>query len=199
MLEDKGSELSGNYGHAGRPGLVGGSAPSGSSNEFSEEQINALKDYGDVGYIRINKSLRRSEIDEKTSAQINAIDSVLSLTKTDRDLTLYRGIDLAIGTASQRNISDFQVGQIVTDKGFVSASLDREAIEQFVGKGESVIMSITLPKGRQALFMSERPGRFAEKEVLLPRNLPMRVREISKHPNAGPEGRPLTIISVDVE
>jgi hypothetical protein len=51
IIKDKGTEQSGNHGHAGRPGKVGGSAPSGGKMVKGQN-------YKDMGTVSIKKSIR---------------------------------------------------------------------------------------------------------------------------------------------
>lgn len=226
--QSKGGEGSGHFGHSGRPGLVGGSAAGTTftapqlstlkslppaeveaiaqnqrnklvDKTFTERQKYALQTYSGTGYININKQLRAGNVDAKVSEQVKYIDDAIAATETDRDLTVYRGIDLAIGTASQRSVSDFQVGKTISDPGFVSTTLDPELAQNFEGKGETVVMAINLPKGSKAFAMYDQFGVKHEEEMLLPRNLSMKIRGTARYPNGGLEGETLVLIFADVE
>jgi hypothetical protein len=68
-----------------------------------------------------------------------------------------------------------RVGSTITDKGFVSTSLNNP----FSG---NVRMKINVPKGTPAIYINGSTKYTGEEEVLLPRDLPMRVKSINSNP-----------------
>lgn len=161
------------------------------SNDLSKDAIakldkphlKAVEGYSGIDARIINDNLRGQEsyrvLNDADRAQIATIDSAIGSSELPEDTALYRGF-----TLSPRGVSKVKVGQTITDKAFVSTSLNPAVAEQFSGatkgvKG-SVIMRITAPKGTKALPMStlsEWPG---EHEVLLPRGTTFKITTLKK-------------------
>lgn len=245
----KGGAGSGNYGHSGRPGLIGGSMavslgvasaitrviantvdqtplPGEGDIEFTipakysdlktpsdaeiaaiaknqeavignlpKEQTDALKTYAqDVPSTEINGAFRHGETLPTEKLQtVAALDSAINKTSTDRNLQLYRGLKLREGYANQRNLDNFAPGTVIQDKGFVSASLDKEIAAEFSDRS-SAIMVMDVPKGSKAFAMYDGFGPKRESEMLLPRNLSFKVEGVKKYPGQGYNRGELTVV-----
>ena len=175
MLALKGGEGSGNFGHAGRPGEIGGSAMGGGS--LSENEISAVSFYKEEGYSEINSARRSgSEYDKNI---ISAIDSAISKNITTEDKIIFRGV-------SPEMLDQFEEGGTFSDSGYISASENIEIAENFgIEFGKNVIMEIELPKGSNALLLDNViEAARDEKEYLLPRGSNFTINSIEEVKNS---------------
>jgi hypothetical protein len=100
--------------------------------------------------------------------------------RTQKDTTLYRGIDNAT------LLDSMEVGSTITDKGFVSTTYSQDVAKGFSQDEEEMtdtgaVITIRVPKGRPAIDMQNISEAGDEEEVLLPRNSKFKV--VSKKGN----------------
>ena len=178
----EGGQGSGNFGHEGRPGKVGGSSR---NTTISEEE--ALEYYQGLGYFELNYFLRYGDFPKGTSLNYHLdIETALEMAESidnsikkgpilTRELFVYRGRSV--------NPGHF-IGQEFEDKGFVSTSLDAKIATEFraypgdaAPAENSILYRIKLPRGFQCLLL--KGGEVGDqKEVLLPRKTKFVVRNI---------------------
>ena len=193
----KGGPGSGNFGHAGRPGLVGGSQAEGEEalfrskyepldRSFFNEQKKELVEWG--------KSLSkagRSALAEYTGSRgattdPDAMDTIMTY-KLPVDVKLYRN-----GVLEQ--VKDYKVGDTVVSENFVSATWHRPArlpsLEIHVPKGTGV----AVPKYARDIGNPYR----IEMEVILPRNSVFKVVKREKR-NVSTRYGPTMLRKRDVE
>jgi hypothetical protein len=178
----KGGEGSGNFGHEGRPGEVGGS--------MSDAYVS--QNYKNTGYAFINQSLRsgkESDFSVHTQEQVRVLDRLTHSQKTSKEETVYRTV------VGKRMLTQYsQVGKIVTDKAFMSVSSDRESSEMAVMDvlgtrrlANNFTLQIKVPAGSPYYDLQgaslENPisgrGQNDEKEWLFPRNSSLRILEVN--------------------
>lgn len=149
--------------------------------QLTYDHKDALQDYTDDGYIRINLLHRRGVdgmIDAKFSQKVidelittsDNLDAALALApRTPEDILVYRGM-------RNMDISQFQPGTRFVDKGYVSTSMNKGVSDSFGGSA-SVRFEIHVPKGSQGAYMvgSDHPE---EQEFLLPRGSTFRILEV---------------------
>jgi len=181
----KGGPGSGNYGHAGRPGLVGGSADVGtmpykaipiydkSAMYAIQKSAGPVCNIGDnksvdyyigKGYIQINETLRRNENPTNELQQhIQVLDGFTSSATLQDNVILYRGIKEGHEIANRFGTLQ---GSVIDDKGFVSTTLDELEGMNFAGARHQfgVIMEIQASAGTKCGMVGTE-----EYEVLLPR------------------------------
>lgn len=130
----------------------------------------------DFGYQRINTNLRKGKTelpgDAKngwSSNDVANIDSALKSSRTDRDMTVFRGLKSDVNT-------DFSklVGYTITDKGYGSTSVTPGAA--FSG---DTIMSITVPKGSRGMYVQSLNNK-NEPEFILPRGYSLKITKAEK-------------------
>lgn len=155
----------------------------GAVSKLSTPQKKAIEGYSGADARIINDNLRGKEsfrvLNDNDHKQIAVMDSAIASHELPEDTALYRGF-----TLSPRGISKVKVGQTITDKSFVSTSLNPDVAHSYSGakkgvKG-SVIMKVNAPKGTKGLPMStlsEWPG---EHEVLLPRGTTFKITSMRK-------------------
>lgn len=131
-------------------------------------------DYGRDGYKDINAVLRgtlaRGEAGRAERA-IPRMDKVMrEAPPLNRNTIVYRGIDRDLG---------LNVGDVITDRGFMSTTFDPDQALEFTKggkvKGESTLIEIRVPRGTRGVVM-DALGMFAEEmEMVLPRGGQLRI------------------------
>jgi hypothetical protein len=139
--------------------------------------------YVGEGALHINGMLRRPRKGEgwpRIERMIGEMDSAFDKygVQLSQDATVHRGMTLG----SMKEVRKaFREGRVVTDKGFVSTSVDPDQARRFARSTPKVVgvrLEIKLPKGTTILA-----GREDEQELILRRNSQFRVgsvREVSE-------------------
>lgn len=148
----------------------------------TREEWLAADTYTGGEYNLINRFLRKQEnygrkvsgrtltLNKQTVATtIRHLDGLIARTAAPESLTVFRGV---------RGLS-FEVGDLVSDLGYQSTTIDREIAERnFGGLSETgSVIHLEIPAGQPALWITGISGG-AEQEVLLPRNTRYRVISI---------------------
>jgi hypothetical protein len=123
------------------------------TQNFSEDEIDALDNYVSISYKDINGYLRKENVDkdEKLDKTIKLIDSAIKKNTLKEDLVIYRSLSGS--------------GELKQDNAFQSASIDPYASYQFMRDGGK-IHKLIIPKGTNYAYIGG-----GEKEILLPRGL----------------------------
>jgi hypothetical protein len=176
VIREMGGAGSGNFGHAGRPGEVGGSG---------EGANDALARYTGTSY-DINPKLRSGEVltDEQKHVVTELDQAFKNAEYTKESITLYRGIPKEFAP-------EFQKGKSVLDAGFVSTSKDSKYATDFIeeswGKNAGMKMEIFVPVGRKILDVNAIFGKVHETdyqhEVLIPRGSRFYVDKVDRKNN----------------
>jgi len=167
-------------------------------DRLSADEKKALTMYQSVDpeHDWINGSLRgKLEGGTNTAETVAHLDSAMGKSNTDRDLVVYRGMQ---SKSLQNKFTgfggkSFEPGQVFTDKGFVSTSLDRGVATSFAGSKQQphgVVFEILVPKGFHALAQRREPMEEVA-EVILPRNSKFRYVGVQKWVDAGKHQYPL--------
>lgn len=135
----------------------------------------------------VNAALRNAvPMEGELQADIAALDLALSMSKTERALTLYRGY------SNGRHLlpADWQTRDLTGlqwhTPQFVATTGDREVAEGYAGGPEHAgfAIALKLPKGSSALaFPDEVGGLDNEGEIVLPRGMTLRVTKDRKTRN----------------
>lgn len=160
---------SGNFGHAGRPGQIGGSAP----QDLPAADRAALDSYGFARTGRvINNMLRNGEIGNFAHKQ-GIAKTLDRLMVPGEPLTVYRALPTHV-------IQGMNVGDTFIDKGFTSTTKDLAATSQFMERfkedgEERRVASIRVPAEAPRLDTTKySPSKAAftveNNEVILPRD-----------------------------
>ena len=108
----------------------------------------------------------------KTSEQSNAIQSVMDRTASP-ERTVYRGVS----SDYARKLSALKVGDTTSDKGFASTSYEKDVAQKFAGD-DGIVMKIHVPSGfGHSLSVGYLSDKHDEYEVLLNRNVQLKVKE----------------------
>ena len=183
---DDGGPGSGNHGHAGVPGEIGGSAPGATGNrEYSEKYIAslpektkaAIREYTTTAYSGINSYMRgQTDYLPDSHKQIIAeVRDALAATSIPEAITTFRGTSISelASYAGETRLSrmercselDKLVGREIEAKSFLSSS---EKQPDEIGHSGGVKVVITTPKGGNALTLGDLSKHKEEAEVLLP-------------------------------
>lgn len=100
-----------------------------------------------------------------------------------RETSVYRGVHVPKG-------QEFQVGDVIQDKTYSSTTANSDVAIRFAGTGEepalkpqgtvSTVLAIVLPKGYKAVVGGKMAHYGSEKEVLLDKNVKMKVVAVEK-------------------
>ena len=158
-----------------------------SDTKLSEDESNALESYTNVGYRKVNQDLR-----SENGADCHIcpeLDSAISKGSLPKETEVFRGADLPLEV-----VSSLTPGAVLSDKGYVSASLSVRKGASFTGVrgGEPVVFSIKADKGSKALAVGNH-GLYSEYEVLFPRNSQFQIDSVSKLRG---EGLERTVVSM---
>lgn len=180
---------SGNFGHAGIPGQVGGSAGGGSAEgtkggSVTKEMVDSLQDYqGDS--VGTNLSLRLSETpspaDQKMIDHVDAI--IASQAPLSRDKVLLRNISDPRDPEEGRPKWLPPVGGSYVDRGFISTTSSANALramatDESVYEKPPYYMVIKVGEGVRGVDMNKylKDSAFEDqKEILLERGLQVKV------------------------
>ena len=169
----KGGTGSGNFGHEGRPGEVGGSGEGGgegspdwstlmnTSAPILDKTLKKYKMDSSEAFETANYSLYRADgklgyiTDKNTRGMVRDLDTAFSSAPTiGQDVVLYRGITEKIS-----------VKETYVDRGFAMTTVDpKEAMDYaLLGDKEHTVFEISVPKNAKVIVNSKN-------EVVLPRD-----------------------------
>jgi hypothetical protein len=143
-------------------------------------QINALKTYTGTTYTKINGYLRGVGGYPETPYLKGLVKQMSSgMRPLKFPMKSFRGSDLKVFGVT--NVGDLQkmVGKTVTDKGFMSTSINEK--KKFGGQ---VSMEIHLPTGAKVSYVagfSQHPG---EQELLLDKGMQYKIKSVEKDPTS---------------
>lgn len=180
---DNGGKGSGNFGHAGRPGEVGGSSDSGYTSSVEESGLTKKPLEITAGYTdstsasAINELLRKGLDTSQYKSVIDRLDANMQPTK--KNLMLRRGVDTnllkieSLGLDEKMSYEDIKstiIGKEFKDLGYTSTSY--EDISDY----GHIHLEIECPKGTRALWTSNDK----EKEVILARGTTFKVKQYER-------------------
>lgn len=143
-----------------------GSTPKGTSVEIAQ-----AKSYTGSLASTLNNQLRAGS--NPTSAK--TLDSLLAKNRAPADVVLHRGEPYSkYFTHAQLEKPESLKGRVIHDPGFKSSSVGAHA----AFSGNSVQLHMAVPKGTPAAYIQNISHYPNEREVLLGRNLPMRVDDV---------------------
>jgi hypothetical protein len=199
------SEDKGNLFQLENNNFIGESLPKPRS--YGEQS--ALNDYGGFGYASINRYLRTGSEEDKEKASlatIQLLDSYLENSTLDKDMTLYRGIQID-DEEYLRALLALKEGDTFTDLAYFSTTTRSDLANTysdvnqpgaggvFAKEGSTgVLFKIEAKKGTKAgvVFRSSASGQQAiatEREVILPRGEKMSDKLIVTSVSKDPDGR----------
>lgn len=172
-----------------------------------------VQDYQNGAFMGINPTLRRdgdeSRLLEEELNNTLMLDEAFqdSLMRVPVDVAAYRGVDLDEAVEFLAQVEDMKPGDIFTDPGFISVSLDEEVAKEFANTEtarDSGLFRIAIPAGTPGLFMGTENfgygGALRESEMLLPRNQRFRIVEnrIEETPQDFEESKRTHLITMEM-
>ena len=147
-------------------------------NEYSGRKYQAINRLARTGSIHPSKESGRPKSTEdprEIAGHVKSLDAALAkMEPTPRDMLVHRG-------SVAKELRDVKVGDVITDKGFMSTSADAATGHAFAsgihGGEVGTKISIHVPKGTK---LSPLPTMLGEGEHLFPRNTSLRVTHSSK-------------------
>lgn len=112
---------------------------------------------------------------------VQNINSAVLKSKADQTYTLYKGL------SDSSWLKDLNVGDIFTDKGLGSYSLDYDKAYQYTDPENPVILQLEIEKGMNVLYVDE-----TEREMLRPRDITYEIKKINR--NYLFKGKNMTIV-----
>lgn len=147
----------------------------------------ALKAYSGSVYKEINRSLRDGDpLPDYHQGVVDGIEEYLEsdAAKIPNDVDVWRGAKLPQKQVMALAAALQNPGKKVTlyNNGFSSTSWDKDIAANFCGyDSNSVMMRITVRKGSKVAYMGPGISNLShEKEMLLPRGVPMRITKVYK-------------------
>lgn len=193
MLRNLGGKGSGNFGHQGRKGEVGGSSSGGDSatsysntpGDFTPGSVQeAVSDYvsgTDESYAYVlNAALRSGEALSKADKDlVSRLDHAIQGSRLERDTVLYRGGVLPDG---------IQEGQVFKDRAYVSTTEEKYVARDYFtgakyGNEDARLIQVQVSKGTPALNINRVMGKdweqHYEHEILLGRGTRFKVLSVT--------------------
>lgn len=161
--------------------------------ELTDFQIKAIARYQAEYYTDINSYMRYgTKLPEDIKAsEIPLINSAIKRGSFPDPVTVYRGVLDESGY-----LQNLQIGDVITDQGFTSTSLNRDVSEAFaLGQGQSgsnIVFEIDVPARTPCLpadavvnsepdeWFKEMMGYSRLNEVIFPRNTSMRITNVDR-------------------
>lgn len=161
----KGSATSGNRGHSGRPGKVGGSAPKSTSiitmsNNLSDNEIEALDSYKGGSWDYSTYEYAKSNPFGPVAQHYNTMDSAINKGVLNEDIVVHRGVRFQLEDVkvpktnwtpartikAQKDPFDGAQGTNVHIAGFVSTTTSPESAAVFAREIEPMVTGKASPK-----------------------------------------------------
>ena len=145
-------------------------------DSISEKEEQAIIDYtGEDYYRNINRVLRGldNKYEDNNAEIVDNLTMALDKAKVPENITLYRGTSLnSLGELANLEPEDL-IGQQFEDKGFFSASFDKNVAVKFK---DNLILEINVPKGTSGAYVAKYSQFGSESELLLNRGQRMLIK-----------------------
>lgn len=167
----------GAYGAQKNPGNTSDTPGIRATNHVSPANAATLKAYTGSSYRAINGHLRGGKtLGEADQHHIQQLDEMLGSASMPETTTVYRGLgSLAVEQllGPERKV---KAGQVLTDAGFPSTSINDGVARQFMNVNpKNIMMSVKVPKGSKAMDISKYSDDPNEKETLIARGAKFKV------------------------
>ena len=199
-INTDGGKGSGNFGHEGREGEVGGSAPSGGSDsnepstkwkgeELNDTETRSIRRYtSGMNAALLNESLRNgTELTAEQESLMEGLDSALDKAPTYSG-TLKRSLQFMSDEGREKFLEAHKTGNTVEYSEFISTT---KGSEDYNPDGEVQITIIDSTAGRDISFFNR-----DENEVLYKRNSKFLVLGVSEPTE---DGKPYRILLSEAE
>jgi hypothetical protein len=150
----------------------------------SDAEVNATGRYIGFGYRDINGELRSGALtDETRDKYVAPLDALIARSRAPKPLLVHRGIKDA------SFLGDDVVGVEIRDLSYMSTTTDQAVAHRFIdNEPNGALLNIRLPAGHAALKPGEAGRTLTESELLLPREMRLRIVDEDLIINPGHEG-----------
>lgn len=136
--------------------------------DMTGKERDTLTDYTETFFSRVNYDLRWDNT-EDFEKQISELDSAISKFNLTSDIVTYRGVSKsAFGGGVP------EIGSIISDKAYLSTSIDKSVVEKNFNKG--YILKINVPKGKgRGAYVDSISYHKGEREFLMKRGSKLKI------------------------
>lgn len=147
--------------------------------EVKTSHVTAIKYYKSSGYTDLNGFLRTGVGSAKARTYVKSLDDILSRASAamPENVMAFRGTQFK----EWFDMTGADVGKLITDKGYMSASLIRSVSHDWASYGpHHVLLEIRVPKGTKLPYLDAKSGlpNVQEYEVLIGRGAQLRLTGI---------------------
>lgn len=158
-------------------------------SDISNSELSAAELYTGSSYADWNDSLRTKD-GKGWEVNTDNLDNALSKFELKENIVTYRGLGRGALKAmfgsdapDIKTINDMK-GSIISDKAFLSTSIDRSVAEDF--SGLRYILKINVPKGKgRGAYVDPISMHSGEREFLMPRNTNLKISGVYRDSNDG--------------
>ena len=149
------------------------------SNEYfknlSREEKEAMNFYTNEGNYEINKALKQGNLTEEQKNIVKQIDKVINNYEMSGEYIVYRGT---------KDIGDLKVGDVYSEKQYLSTSLSEDIAKEFAEHyGDGTMLKITVkPNNSKGVYIgiNNNAGYLVnEEEFLIQRNQKFKVQKVT--------------------
>ena len=141
----------------------------------------AVRAYSGTSYAKVNRGLRQGEPPDEVAQRLDTLFADKNA-RFQQDSRVYRGIGFNDPIRRALEEGTLRAGATLTDKGFVSTSVNPEVAQffaTFVGD-RSAILRIRARKGKRGVHIEKFSKHKSERETLLPRGSRFKVRGVTE-------------------
>ena len=146
-------------------------------DKLTDEERRAVQTYTGSAYESMNKYLRGQSGYTGYEQEIKDCAKALSKASLPKDTYVTRGSDYnmldALGVKYSADDKSKIIGQVVTDKGFTSTSIDPNS-----GFDKDIQYVIKVPKGSQAMYVSSISAYSSEQELLINKGAKFEIKDV---------------------
>ena len=165
------------------------------TTDMSKSELNAAELYTGSAYYQWNESLRTKD-GKGWEVYTDNLDNALSKFNLKENIVTYRGLgygamqDIFGSDSPDMKTIYGMKGAIISDKAFLSTSIDKNVARNF---GGNYMFKINIPKGKgRGAYVDSISKHSGEREFLMPRNTQLKITGGYRDSSTG-----MTVITVD--